>query len=138
LNWGSRNIVKMAQDIVADALNQIMNAKRVGKTTIEIARTSKLLINLLGMMKKDGYVDFERVDNGDGKPKIVVTLIKINECKAVKPRYYADVDSVEKYLRRFLPSRNFGSLIVSTNKGLMNHKQAIENKLGGAIIAYFY
>jgi small subunit ribosomal protein S8 len=138
LNWGSINITKMAQDIVADALNQIMNAKRIEKKTLEVTRISKLLINLLNIMKTEGHIDFEIKDEGDGKPKVIITILRINECKAVKPRYYVDVPNIDKYLRRFLPSRKFGSLIISTNKGLMNHKQAIENKMGGAIVAYFY
>ncbi len=124
----------MAQDIVADALNQIMNAKRVEKRELEIQRYSKLLLNLLEMMKKQGHIDFEVVD----QKKVKVKLIKLNECRAIKPRYHVKAEDVEKYLRRYLPSRNFGLLIISTSKGLMSHHEAFENKIGGSVIAYFY
>ena len=67
-----------------------------------------------------------------------IKILKLIECRTVKPRYYVAVDGIDRYLRRFLPSRNFGSLIISTNKGLMNYKDAIKNNLGGSIIAYFY
>ena len=48
----------MSQDIVADALNQIMNAKRVEKKEITVRRISKLLINLLNLMKEKNYIDY--------------------------------------------------------------------------------
>ena len=41
----------MSQDIVADGLNQIMNAKRIGKLDLVIKRYSKVLISLFELMK---------------------------------------------------------------------------------------
>ena len=125
----------MSQDIVSDGLNEIMNARRVEKRELTIKRYSKVLLGLLEMMKEKGHIDYEV----DEEAKIVtVKIIKLNECKAIKPRYYVDVAGIDKYLRRFLPSRNFGSLIISTNQGLLNHKDAVKNKIGGSVIAYFY
>jgi ribosomal protein S8 len=135
LNSALKNIVKMSQDIVSDALNQIMNSKRVEKKTVLIKRKSKLLINLFEMMKKHGYIDFEVSEDGRS---VAVTILKLNECKAVKPRYFVNTGNIERYLRRFLPSRKFGKLIVSTNKGLLEHHEVIANKVGGAVIAYVY
>jgi small subunit ribosomal protein S8 len=125
----------MSQDIVADGFNEIMNAKRVGKVELTIKRYSKVLLNLFEMMKSKGHIDFEV--NEEAKT-VTVKIIKLNECRAVKPRYYAGVADIDKYLRRFLPSRNFGSLVISTNKGLMDQKDSVANKLGGSVIAYFY
>ena len=125
----------MSQDIVADGFNEIMNAKRIGKRELTIKRCSKVLLGLFEMMKADGHIDY----SFDEEAKTVtVNIIKLNECRAVKPRYYAGVADIDKYLRRYLPSRNFGNLIISTNKGLLNHKDAVANKIGGSIIAYFY
>jgi small subunit ribosomal protein S8 len=125
----------MSQDIVADALNQIMNSKRVEKKTVTVGRKSKLLINLLEMMKKMGHISF--VENSDGR-SITISILKLNECRAIKPRYFINSNNIEKYLRRFLPSRKFGNLIVSTNKGLLDHHEVIEHNIGGALIAYVY
>jgi len=125
----------MSQDIVADGLNQIMNAKRIGKRELTIKRYSKVLLNLFEMMKSKGHIEYEVNEEGRA---VTVKIIKVNECRAVKPRYYAGVADIDKYLRRFIPSRNFGSLIISTNKGLMEHKDAVTNNLGGSVIAYFY
>ena len=46
--------IKMAQDIVSDALNMIRNAKKAGKDTVKINRISNLLIEVLKIMKQKG------------------------------------------------------------------------------------
>ncbi len=131
LNAGENN--KMSQDLTSDALNQMMNARKSGKTSLVITRYSKLIIRILEMMKQYGYVDYE-LSNG----KLTISLKEINECRAIKPRYTVSKSEIEKYIRRFLPARNFGFVIVSTSKGLMTHQEAQENKIGGSLIAYFY
>lgn len=125
----------MSQDIVSDGLNQIMNAKRVGKTKLTIKLYSKVLINLLDMMKSAGHIEYSV---NEERKTVDVEIVKLNECKAVKPRYYVSVSGIDKYLRRFLPSRNFGTLVISTNKGLLSHKMAVEQNTGGSVIAYYY
>ena len=123
----------MSQDIVSDTLNQVMNAKKANKLNLVVTKYSKLLINILDMMKQYDYLEYEIVD---GKLKIVIK--EVSECKAIKPRYTVGKAELEKYVRRFLPARNFGFVIVSTSKGLMTHQEAQENKIGGSLIAYFY
>jgi len=123
----------MAQDLVSDALNQIMNAKKVGKTTLTVKRSSKLLLNLFEIMKKGGYIDFKVEEN-----EVHIEIKKINECRSIKPRFYVSVDQIDKYMRRFLPSRKFGFLIISTSQGLLTDEEAYAKHVGGSLIAYFY
>ncbi len=125
----------MSQDVVSDGLNQIMNAKRIGKRELVIRRYSKVLVGMLDLMKADGHIDYEV---NEEEKTVTVKIIKLNECKAIKPRYYVGADGIDRYLRRFLPSRNFGKLVISTNRGLVGHKYAIENKIGGSLIAFYY
>lgn len=128
----------MKSDIVSDALNNIMNAKRAEKREVRINRISGFLVNILTEMKKKDYIDFEVKDDGDKKPYVNVKILKLNVCKSIKPRYSVTTDRVEKYLRRYLPSRNFGTVLISTNRGLMTHTDAQEKNIGGSLIAYFY
>jgi len=123
----------MSQDIVADALNQIMNAKKARKTTVVVKKHSKLLRNILDIAKESGYLDYE-VDGTELK----VEIFKLNELKSIKPRYTVTVKNINKYVRRFLPAKNFGFVIVSTNKGLMKSEEAEEQNLGGCLIAYMF
>ncbi len=128
----------MKSDIISDALNMIMNAKRVEKNEVKIKIISKFLLNILQMMKDAKHIDFEVVDADGEKPSVIVKVLRLNVCRAVKPRYAVTTERIDKYLRRYLPSRNFGTLVVSTNKGLMTHEEAFKNNLGGSLIAYFY
>lgn len=123
----------MSQDVVADALNQIMNAKKARKTEVVIKRYSKFLIGLLDLMKKLKYLDY-KIE----KKELKVEIKNVNICRAIKPRFNVSSDMIDKYTRRFLPARNFGVMIISTSKGLMTHLEAAEKNLGGSLIAYAY
>lgn len=126
----------MSHDIVADALNMIKNAKMAGKENVKINRISNLLIEILKIMKQEGAVKRYRID-ADEK-SIQLTIGNLFECKSVKPRFTVKKDDLEKYRRRYLPSRKMGILIISTNKGLITHEEAEKEKIGGCLIAYFY
>jgi len=132
----SKNIAKMAQDIIADALNMIKNAKRAGKENIKIKRISNLLIGILKIMKQEAGIKRYKINSKE--KSVDVTIGDISESRAIKPRFKVNKDEIEKYRRRYLPSRNFGIMIISTNQGLMTNEEASEKKIGGFLIAYFY
>jgi len=123
----------MSQDIVADILNQIMNTKRVGKDYLEVERHSKFLLGVLEVAKKEGYIDYNLVEK-----KLKIKIIKLNECRAIKPRFNVSVSDIEKYMKRFLPARGFGIIIISSSSGLITQREAYEKNIGGNLIAYFY
>jgi len=127
---------KMSQDITADALNMIKNAARAKKKTVKINRISNLLVEVLKIMKAKRAIKTYKI-NGDEK-SLTITLGDLTECKSIKPRFTVKKGDVEKYMRRYLPARGMGTVIVSTNKGLMTHDEAMEENLGGCLIAYFY
>ena len=126
----------MSQDIVADALNMVRNAVKAGKETLEINRISSLLIEILKIMKQKGAIKRYKIDSK--KKAVEIDMGKIFECKAIKPRFTVKKDQIEKYRRRFLPARDIGTIIISTNKGLITHEEAMEKGTGGSLIAYFY
>ncbi len=126
----------MSQDIVADGLNMVKNASKARKENVKVNRISNLLLEILKIMKQKGAIKRYKID---GKEKAVeITLGDISECKAIKPRFSVDKIQLEKYRRRYLPARDIGTMIISTNKGLMTHEEAAEEKIGGSLIAYFY
>lgn len=126
----------MPQDVVADALNMMKNAKKAGKEEVRIKRISNLLIEILKIMKQKGAIKKYKINVKD--KSLEITLGELWECKSITPRFTVDRTMIERYRRRYLPSRNFGTLILSTNKGLMTHEEAVEEKIGGCLIAYFY
>ncbi len=126
----------MSHDVVADALNMIRNAKKARKDTVKINRISNLLIEVLKIMKQEGAIKKYKIDAKE--KSLTVTIGNLFECKSIKPRFSCDKTQIEKYRRRYLPARNLGVMIISTNKGLMTHKEAQDEQIGGSLVAYFY
>lgn len=124
-------------DIISKTLNEIMNMKRAGKSELVVIPTSKLLLQVLDLMKKEGYIDY-KTEKGEKFQQVSITIKKLNEGKAIRPRFHFQKKSLDKYLRRFLPSRNLGIVIVSTNEGVLTHHEAMEKGLGGILLAYCY
>jgi len=126
----------MSQDVVADALSMIKNAKQSGKENLKVKRISNLLIEILKIMKQKGAIKKYKIDSKE--KSVEINLGDFFECKAIKPRFTLKKEGLEKYRRRYLPSRKMGTLIISTNKGLVTHEEAQEEQIGGCLIAYFY
>jgi small subunit ribosomal protein S8 len=125
-------------DVLAETLNKIKNCETLGRAECKVAST-KLVRSVLLTLKKNGYVT-EMEEEQEGKFKrIKVTLSnRINDIGVVRPRYAVSVDDFQKYENRFIPSRDFGLLIVSTPGGIMTNRDAKEKKVGGRLIAYVY
>jgi small subunit ribosomal protein S8 len=87
-------------------------------------------------MKQKKVIKKYKIDSQE--KSVEITIGNLSECKAIKPRFSVDKTQIEKYRRRYLPARNLGTMIVSTNKGLMTHEEAQEENIGGCLIAYFY
>lgn len=128
----------MLQDTLADALSKIKNADRIGKEEC-VVKSTKLVKQVLQVMQDHGYIgSFEFVEDGkSGKLKVDLKG-KVIDCNVVKPRSSVKADEFEKVEKRYLPGREFGILIISTPKGVMDHKKAIEQRTGGKILAFCY
>lgn len=128
----------MLQDPLADALTVIKNAERIGKGKC-VVKSNKLIGNILKVMHDNKYIGaFEAVEDGKGGMFKVELKGKIIDTNVIKPRFAVGVDEYEKFEKRFLPARNIGLLIVSTPKGVMEHKNAKEMGLGGRLLSYIY
>ena len=126
-------------DPLSNALISIKNCEMVAKNECVFKPGSKLLGNVLKVMKKNKYIeDFEIVDDGKSGIYRIKLAGKLNECRAVRPRYKVKKDEFEKFEKRFLPSKDIGILIVTTSEGVLSHKEAIEKKIGGRLLAYVY
>lgn len=127
----------VVRDWLSATLNDLVNCKKAGKMETVAIPVSKLMLDVLKIMKEYGYIEDYKVEEEKFK-KVIIKIGKLNECKAIKPRFFVKKDEFEKYIKRFLPARNLGILIVSTNKGLMTHEEAIKKGIGGSLIAYCF
>lgn len=126
-------------DPLADALSTIKNAESIGKPSCTIKPASKLIGNVLKVMKDRGYLgEFEFVDDGKAGVYNLELVGRINKCGAIKPRYSVKVTDFEKWEKQFLPAKNFGTLILTTSKGVISQYEARENDVGGQLLAYVY
>ncbi len=136
---GGSGVIDMSRDIIADALSAITNAEMRGKKEVAITPVSKLLLNIIEIMKKEGYIeDYEIIENNKGNGLIVKLKGAINKCGAIKPRFSVKFEEWEKWERRYLPAKDFGILIVSTPEGVMTHQEAKRRGVGGVLVAYVY
>lgn len=125
-------------DPLSNVLSSILNSEKVGKKECTVRPSSKLIKKVLQIMKDNKYIgDFEEFEGRGGYIKINL-LGKINKCSVIKPRFSVKKDQIEKYEKRFLPAKDFGIIIISTNKGLVTHYKVKEKDIGGRLIAYIY
>ncbi len=126
-------------DPVADTLINLKNHEMASKKQCMFRPASKLITEILKILLKKGFIQkYELIDDGrDGMFKVELNG-KINECRAIKPRYSVKKNEYEKYEKRFLPAKDIGILIVSTPKGVMLHQEAKKQGIGGRLIAFVY
>ncbi len=126
-------------DPLANALSKIQNHERARKREVILAPASKLVGEVLRIMQAEGFVgDFEFINDGKAGKFRVTLQGKINGCGVIKPRYSTKKGEYEWWEKRYLPAAGFGSLILSTQQGVMTHKKAMELELGGRLLAYVY
>ena len=126
-------------DPFSNALSGINNAESVGHLTHTVAPASKEVGAVLEVFYERGYIaGFEFVEDGKAGKFEVELKGAINKCGAIKPRYSAKATDFERWEKRYLPARDYGSLVVTTSHGIMSHYDARERGIGGQIIAYVY
>jgi small subunit ribosomal protein S8 len=128
----------MKYDLLSDVLSAIKNGDNAGKE-YTITPSSKLIKNVLFILQKHKYIgDFEYIDDKHGGKFKIQLIGKVNDCRAIRPRYHAKVDDYEKFEKRFLPAAGMGLIIVSTSRGLMMHSEAKEKCIGGTLLMFVY
>ncbi len=125
-------------DQLADSLSKMNNAVKALNKTVTLKK-SKLLLGVLKVLKENNYVgEFEIIEDGKSDLVKVNLLGTINKCGIIKPRFPVKISELESFEKRFLPAKDFGVLLISTNKGLITQKESKENHVGGTLIAYCY
>jgi small subunit ribosomal protein S8 len=129
----------MQNDPLADALTVLRNAERAQKKQATITPASKLVGRVLKVMQDQGYIGpFEYEDDGRGGMYHVTLTGVINNCGVIKPRYAIKKSDFDSWESRYLPARDFGSLILSTTAGVIDQYKAKEAGSGGRLLAYVY
>ena len=123
-------------DPIGDMFTRIRNGQMRNLDTIVVPH-SKFRINILEILKIEGYINNYYVDKKDNKQSLKIDLKYyeglpvIKEIKRIsKPgrRVYSRALSIPKI------QNGLGLAILSTSKGVMSDAEARKNNLGGEII----
>ncbi len=126
-------------DIISNMMSAIRNAEAVRKKEVVIYPASNFAIEILKVLKREGYIDdFQVIQDGRGNKLRILLNGSINDCKAIKPRFPVNKENIFEYVKQYLPSREIGILIISTSKGVKTHNECIEENIGGVLVAYVY
>ena len=128
-------------DPIGDMLTRIRNAYHREKTTVSVP-FSKLRMNVLDAMKREGYIkDFE-IDSLDVVKKNINIQLKyikgesvIQEMKRVsKPgrRVFSPIQDLP------LHYNGLGTYILSTSKGILSDNEAREQNIGGEVLCNIF
>lgn len=130
-------------DPIADYLTRIRNAQQANHRIVEIP-SSRIKRSMTEILYDQGFIlkyKFEDTDNSQGVIKIA---LKYN--KGTKKPVIQKLERVSRPgLRRFVPVteiprviNGLGLAIMSTSKGVMSGKQAVQENVGGELICYVY
>ena len=127
----------MINDLIADALTRIRNAamRRLDVTTLVHNKSVEAIANIL---VEKGYIESCNVVE-DGVKKTINVVLKydengktvINELKRVsKPgrRVYKQASEIKRF------KNGYGTIIVSTSKGVITNDKAHELNVGGEVL----
>lgn len=124
---------------LANVLSFIQNYEQLGKQELITKNNSKMIKNVLEIMQAEGYIgSYEEIEDSKGNLLKINLLGKINKVNVIRPQFQIKLGEIEKFEKRFLPAKDFGVIILSTNQGLMTHIEAKEKLLGGKLITYCY
>lgn len=129
----------MLNDPLANVMSLILNSESIGKSECVIKPVSRVIKELLKVMKENNYVgEFAEIDDGRGNYIKLILVGGINKCGVIKPRYSVKSNEFEKFERRYLPAKDVGILFISTPRGIMTHYDSKSKKIGGRLLAYCY
>ncbi|MGM9941322.1 MAG: 30S ribosomal protein S8 [Bulleidia sp.] len=129
-------------DPIADMLTRIRNGVQANMSAVDVTPASKVKVEIVKILKKEGYIENYAVEGEGIEKKIVVTLKYgprgekvITGIKRIsKPglRVYAKGDNLPKVLN------GLGVAIISTSNGMMTDREARKKHIGGEVIAYVW
>lgn len=128
-----------ATNILANLFVTIYNTEARRKSDCLVYPTSKLGVEVLETLRRDGYIGkVEYVEDRRGGKFRIELLARITKCGAISPRFKVKKDEFTFWEQQYLPSYDRGMLLVTTNQGVMSHHDAVRKGIGGLLIGYVY
>ena len=127
-------------DPIADMLTRIRNANLRKHPTVSVP-TSKIKLDILRVLKEEGYIsDFVKIED-EKQGMISITLKYVNKTSVIKGLKRISKPGLKVYAKRNeLPKvlNGLGVAIVSTSGGVMSDREARQKNLGGEVLAFVW
>lgn len=128
----------MMNDLIADALTRIRNAA-LRKLEVATLLHSNAVEGVVAVLQEKEYVESYNLIEGEGNKKTINVVLKyddnetsaINEITRVsKPgrRVYKPASEIKSF------KNGYGTIIVSTNKGIIANDKAFAANVGGEVL----
>ncbi|MCK5006023.1 MAG: 30S ribosomal protein S8 [Spirochaetia bacterium] len=124
-------------DPIADMLTKIRNANMVGYEKVDIP-SSKLKIEIVKILKNEGFIKTFKKIGQDGKNQIRIflkyddgnnpVLHGLQRLSTPGRRMYKRYKSMPRVYN------GYGTLIVTTSRGVITGRKALEQQVGGELI----
>ena len=130
-------------DPIADYLTRLSNAIKANHRVVEIP-ASNLKKEITKILFEQGYILNYKFIEGEtpcGTIKIALKYDSKDKCNAIRCLKRVSRPGLRQYtgykeMPRVL--NGLGIAILSTSKGVMTNKQALEEKVGGEVLCYVY
>lgn len=128
-------------DPLGDLLTRIRNAQSAGHTTV-VAPKSNLRLNVLAVLKREGYIRGYQVKDGEPGHSTINIELKYHDGRPViqeiarvsRPgrRVYSKIKELPRYFN------GLGVTILSTPRGVLSDHEARAQNVGGEILCRVY
>ena len=126
-------------DPIADLLTRIRNASAAKHRYVDV-RATKLIISLVKVMQKVGFVDSSLINEEERKMRIFLKYAEGRESLITGLKRVS-----RPSLRRYIESRRLpkidggmGLVVISTSKGIMDGESARALGVGGELLCFIW
>lgn len=126
-------------DTIADLLTRLRNAVQARQRYVDM-RTSKMKLNIMKVLEKQGFIEHILVNEEKGKMRIFLKYAQGRE-----PVLQGLKRISSPGLRRYIPSRSIprirggmGTSILSTPMGIIDGETARKQNVGGELLCYVW
>ena len=131
----------MLTDPIADMLARIRNANKAMHDTVAMP-TSRAKVEIIRLLKEEGYIRDYRIDEGESFNTLVVEL----KYGRNRERIITDLKRISKPGRRVYARKDrlprvlggMGTAILSTSNGVMTSRTAEQKGIGGEVICFVW
>ncbi len=128
----------MMNDMIADAITRIRNAA-LRKLDVTTLLHSKIVVGVLKVLQQKEYITGFKVIDGQNNKKTIKVELKYNDNEK---SVINEITRISKPGRRVYKASSelksfkngYGTIIVSTNKGVIANDEAFASKVGGELL----